>query len=81
MGKTKAQILDEKETEVRISEMPDRLLIDKINCLQQLIFNGVLPKESVKGFSPSDFQEVESAFDEIYMGIIKEKVIELVKQL
>lgn len=78
MGKTKKQILEEKKLEKEINDF-DRDAT--VKTIEQLSF--LLIKEVVDEDKPSfgDMPNYKPVFDEIEMGIIKQKIMSLIKGL
>lgn len=71
MGKTKAQILEEKQIEADIHQSSQRIVLEQLQCLSSVLQTHV-----------SDGTEfVYSAFNQKGIDVITAKIIELVKKI
>ena len=76
MGKTKEQILAEKEKEQNIKEMPTRLILDKLNAIQVIL---ACAKPVECGFG--DEQKWETVWSEDEAEVIRLKALQLIRDL
>jgi hypothetical protein len=74
----KKALVDGKFDEVKVTNEVDKITIDKINCLKNLMVTDYVDEEQQMFSEKYQFRQV---FDEIDKGIIKTKIFELIKRL
>lgn len=77
MGKTKEQILTEQLKEKELNSFETSKEIEKLHALRDMLLTN-LPDESNKF---GEEQKWVSAFDEIEQGIIRKKILGIIKEL